>query len=100
MGKIFKHGGGQVFKTIQWLVQSLRKGAIFIGAIVVEDESSASRHLRHCASEQNLPVMPANWITESLLLQKLIPLKENRSFPLATTKMQERLIAMQMSEEI
>ncbi|KAF5196360.1 hypothetical protein FRX31_014055 [Thalictrum thalictroides] len=89
--KIVRHGGGQVFKTLQWLVRSLKSGKISMGVIVVEDEVSASRHLRHCALEQKLPMMPANWITESLFLGKVIPIKDVIS---------EFAISMGMSEEI
>ncbi|XP_050232068.1 uncharacterized protein LOC126680860 isoform X2 [Mercurialis annua] len=54
---IIKHGGGQVFKTLQRLLQSLDTEKILIGAIVAEDESRASRHLRHYASERKIPMM-------------------------------------------
>ncbi|KAL5708495.1 hypothetical protein ACHQM5_019286 [Ranunculus cassubicifolius] len=100
-GKIVKHGGGQVFETLQCLVKSLKKGKISIGAIVIEDETSASRHLRHCASEQNLSVMPANWIVESLYFRKLIPLKERRPlFSSTTSKLQKYSVPMEWSQEI
>ena len=46
-----------VFKTLQWLVQSLDNEKIFVGAIVAEDESRVSRHLKHCALEQEIPMM-------------------------------------------
>ncbi|RVW96967.1 hypothetical protein CK203_032339 [Vitis vinifera] len=54
---VLKHGGGQVFKTLQCLVQSLDTESISVGAIVAEDESRASRHLRLCASERKIPMM-------------------------------------------
>ena len=46
-----------MFKTLQWLVQSLKSGKNSIGAVVVEDEGRVSRHLRHFASEQRLQMM-------------------------------------------
>lgn len=46
-----------MFKTLQWLVQSLKSGKNSVGAVVVEDEGTVSRHLRHCASEQRLQMM-------------------------------------------
>jgi hypothetical protein len=46
-----------VFKTLQWLVQSLDNEKIFVGAIVAEDESRVSRHLKHCALEREIPMM-------------------------------------------
>ncbi|KAF9597803.1 hypothetical protein IFM89_021888 [Coptis chinensis] len=57
MEKIIKHGGGQVFKTLQWLVHNLNNGRVSLGAIVIEDENGACRHLRHYALEQKLPMM-------------------------------------------
>ncbi|KAL0380069.1 UNVERIFIED_CONTAM: hypothetical protein Sangu_0071200 [Sesamum angustifolium] len=53
---IIKHGGGQVFKTLQRLIQTLEAGRISIAVIVADGESSASRHLKHCALEQNIPM--------------------------------------------
>ncbi|XP_068663570.1 uncharacterized protein [Aristolochia californica] len=84
-GNIIKHGGGQVFKTLHWLVQSLKSGKNTAGAIVVEDESGASRHLRQCALEQNIPVMPVSWIVGSLYSGILLPLKKNDISPLCVT---------------
>ncbi|PON97517.1 BRCT domain containing protein [Trema orientale] len=57
LSKIVKHGGGRVFKTLHWLVHSLDKKQICVGAIVTEDENMASRHLRQCASERQIPMM-------------------------------------------
>lgn len=51
-----QHGGGQVFKTIQRLMLDLGKEKISWGAIVSEDKNT-SRHLRHCAAEQRIPIM-------------------------------------------
>nr|KYP59070.1 hypothetical protein KK1_014498 [Cajanus cajan] len=54
---IIKHGGGQVFKTLQWLGRSSDEKSTLVGAIVVEDKATTSRHLKHCAKEQNIPMM-------------------------------------------
>lgn len=53
----FQHGGGLVFKTLQWLVQNLDANKISVGAIVAEDENRASRHLKYCAMERKIPMM-------------------------------------------
>ncbi|KAA8519259.1 hypothetical protein F0562_013515 [Nyssa sinensis] len=98
LAKVVKHGGGQVFRTLQWLVKNLDAEKISIGAIVAEDESRASRHLKHCASEQKIPMMPASWIINSLHGGRLLPLKENkqsRSFPLIKVP-----VSVEFSEEI
>ncbi|KAL6124851.1 hypothetical protein ACLB2K_077360 [Fragaria x ananassa] len=70
-----RHGGGQVFKTIQRLMLDLGKEKISWGAIVSEDKNT-SRHLRHCAAEQRIPIMPASWIIKSLHLGKRLPFAE------------------------
>ncbi|CAK9162702.1 unnamed protein product [Ilex paraguariensis] len=77
MARVVRHGGGQVFKTLQWLVQSLDAEKISMGYIVAEDESRASRHLKHCALEQKIPMMPASWIIKNLHAGKLLPFMEN-----------------------
>lgn len=101
LAKIFKHGGGQVFKTLQWLVQSLDNEKISMGVIVAEDENRASRHLKHCASEQEIPVMPASWIIKSLHSGKLLPISEKKhSSPLPRDNIPEDPISMELSEEI
>ncbi|PRQ55704.1 putative BRCT domain-containing protein [Rosa chinensis] len=73
--KIIKHGGGKVFKTLQRLILDLEKEKISWGAIVSEDEKT-SRHLRHCAAEQKIPIMPASWIIKSLHLGKRLPFSD------------------------
>ncbi|KAF3773447.1 hypothetical protein EJ110_NYTH55065, partial [Nymphaea thermarum] len=75
--KLIRHGGGRVFKTLQWLVQNLRNKKVNIGAIVVEDMGWATRHLKQCASEYKLNMMSANWITGSLLSRKVLPFDTN-----------------------
>lgn len=52
-----QHGGGQVFKTLQWLVKSLNQEKISVGVVIVEDEHKVSRHLKQCALEQGIPLM-------------------------------------------
>ncbi|XP_042484097.1 uncharacterized protein LOC122064461 isoform X1 [Macadamia integrifolia] len=99
--KIVKHGGGQVFKTLQWLVQSLKTGKNSVGAIVAEDEGRASRHLRHCALEEKLPMVPASWIIKSLHLGKLLPFTEDdQSSAWSTIKIPDYRTAVEFSEEI
>lgn len=78
--KVVKHGGGQLFKTLQWLIQSLETESISLGAIVAEDDSRTSRHLRKCASERRLQMMPVSWIVNSLHLGRLLPIEEKHQF--------------------
>ncbi|CAK7336462.1 unnamed protein product [Dovyalis caffra] len=80
---IVKHASGQVFKTLQSLVESLDSEKISMGAIVAENENWALRHLRHCASERKIPMMPASWIAKSLHLGKLLPFGEEENTPSA-----------------
>ncbi|PQQ02179.1 hypothetical protein Pyn_10784 [Prunus yedoensis var. nudiflora] len=86
LAKIIKHGGGRVFKTLQWLVHSLDKEKVSLGAIVTEDEIRTSRHLRQCASEQKIPVMPASWIIKSLHSGKLLPFPDKGTSSLPANK--------------
>ncbi|KAM0950851.1 putative BRCT domain-containing protein [Dioscorea sansibarensis] len=76
--KIIKCGGGLVYKSLQQLIQSTKDGKKSIGAILVEDESSVSRHLKQCILEQNLQMMTANWIINCLFSGKLLPFKKNQ----------------------
>ncbi|XXG53180.1 hypothetical protein AAC387_Pa03g1319 [Persea americana] len=109
LGKIVKHGCGQVVKTLQWLVQSLKSGKNSIGAVVVEDEGRVSRHLRQFSSEQRLQMMlsgvflfshPASWIRNSFHSGKVLPFKDGQSAPLHSNTMPELPAAVDMSEEI
>ncbi|XP_023550837.1 uncharacterized protein LOC111808859 isoform X1 [Cucurbita pepo subsp. pepo] len=75
--KVLMHGGGQVFKTLQWLLKSLNREKISVGVIVVEDEYKASRHLKQCASEQGIPLMSTKWVIKSLHLGELLPFTNN-----------------------
>ncbi|ONI20979.1 hypothetical protein PRUPE_2G044000 [Prunus persica] len=86
LAKIIKHGGGRVFKTLQWLIHSLDKEKVSLGAIVTEDEIRTSRHLRQCASEQKIPVMPASWIVKSLHSGKLLPFPDKGTSSLPAIK--------------
>lgn len=56
----YQRGGGQVFKTLHWLVQSLKSGRTSLGAVVIEDDSCASRHLRQCVLEHKLQILVHN----------------------------------------
>lgn len=51
---ILQHGGGKVFKSLQRLVQSLKNKTTTVGLILVENESNVSRHLKHCALENDI----------------------------------------------
>ncbi|CAI0421530.1 unnamed protein product [Linum tenue] len=73
---IVKHGGGEVFKSLQTLLLILDTGKLRRGVIVAENQSRALRHLQHCASEQKIALMPASWIAKSLHLGKLLPVQE------------------------
>ncbi|XP_050387192.1 uncharacterized protein LOC126803425 [Argentina anserina] len=75
LAKIIKHAGGKVFKTLQRLMLDLGQEKISWGAIVSENEKT-SRHLRHCAAEQRIPIMPASWIINSLHLGKRLPFSD------------------------
>nr|XP_016470426.1 PREDICTED: uncharacterized protein LOC107792705 isoform X2 [Nicotiana tabacum] len=101
MAKIIKHGGGQVFKTLLELVQNRDDEKIVTGVIVTENERSASRHLKHCASERTIPIMSAYWIIRSLHLGKLLPLKEKaKSCKLPTLKLPNFPDTLGLSQEI
>ncbi|XP_075079517.1 uncharacterized protein LOC107807960 isoform X1 [Nicotiana tabacum] len=101
MAKIIKHGGGQVFKTLLELVQNRDDEKIVTGVIVTENERSASRHLKHCASEGKIPITSAYWIIRSLHLGKLLPLKEKtKSCKLPTLKLPNFPDTLGLSQEI
>ncbi|XP_073144418.1 uncharacterized protein [Henckelia pumila] len=98
---IIKHGGGQVFNTLQRLIQNLEVGRISIGVVVVEDENHASRHLRQCALENNVSMTSVYWIIRSLYAGQLFNLKEKRkSKCLPAIKIQELHDPMELSPEI
>ncbi|CAM8949097.1 unnamed protein product [Rhodiola kirilowii] len=77
LSMIFKYGGGRVFKTLQSLVQSSERKKLTIQVVVAEDRSMVSRHLKHCALERSLPVVPASWIINSFHSGKLLPFTES-----------------------
>ncbi|OEL16897.1 Magnesium-chelatase subunit ChlD, chloroplastic [Dichanthelium oligosanthes] len=84
---IIKHGGGQVFVSLQGLVQSLKDGSTSHGIILVASEASASRHLSYCGLEHDIKTAPASWIIGSLFSGKLIPLKKDRCASFRRIKM-------------
>ncbi|KAK7260696.1 hypothetical protein RIF29_26955 [Crotalaria pallida] len=98
LASIIKHGGGQVFKTLQWLVRSTDDTRTSIGAIVVEDKSTISRHLARCALERGIPIMPSSWIIKSLYSGVLLPFtEENNASPSSFVEVPS---SMDMSQEI
>ncbi|KAL6545938.1 hypothetical protein OROGR_009812 [Orobanche gracilis] len=98
---IIRHGGGQVFRTLQRLVQALEAGRISMGIVVVHEEICASRHLKHCALELNIPMMSVQWIIKSLYAGQLISLEEkNNSRPRPAIVPQRHRDSMELSQEI
>lgn len=98
---IIKHGGGQVFNTLQKLIQNLEVGRISIGVVVAEDENHASRHLKQCALENNVSMTSIYWIISSLYAGQLIPLNEKRkSKCLPAIKIHRLHDPMELSPEI
>ncbi|KAJ8756138.1 hypothetical protein K2173_024685 [Erythroxylum novogranatense] len=83
---VIKHGGGQVFKTLQRLIRCLQGEKISLGVFVAEDEHRALRHLRQCASEREIPMVQASWIAKSLHSGQLLPFKEKVATCLAPVK--------------
>ncbi|KAL5570544.1 hypothetical protein UlMin_027119 [Ulmus minor] len=100
LAKVVKHGGGQVFKTLQWLVHSLDKEKISVGTIITEDDNMTSRHLRQCAFERQIPVLPASWIIKSLYSGRLLPFTDNDHSSLPTFKIAVVPISQEPSQEI
>ncbi|KAH8512593.1 hypothetical protein Peur_056593 [Populus x canadensis] len=96
---IVKHARGQVFKTLQSLVESLNSEKISMGAIVTENETRELRHLRYCASERKIPMMPASWIAKSLHLGKLLPFIEDEATP-SVIEVPKCTTSMDWSQEI
>ncbi|CAI8595958.1 unnamed protein product [Vicia faba] len=101
---IIKHGGGRAFKTLQWLVRSTDEERTLMGAIVVEEKATISRHLKSCALERDIPIMTSSWIIKSLYSGNLIPLsltEENSTLSLQSVQITEvRNCVDMMSEEI
>uniref|UniRef100_A0A0E0D8L7 BRCT domain-containing protein n=1 Tax=Oryza meridionalis TaxID=40149 RepID=A0A0E0D8L7_9ORYZ len=99
---ITKHGGGQVFASLQGLVQSLKDRSSSHGIILVANEASASRHLSYCGLEHDIKTAPASWVIGSLYSGKLIPLKKDRCASFRKIKMPsfQQPQAFDMSQEI
>ncbi|MED6198652.1 hypothetical protein PIB30_068506 [Stylosanthes scabra] len=98
LASIIRHGDGQVFKTLQQLVRSIDEKRTLVAAIVAEDSTMISHHLKHCAMEGGIPIMPFGWIVKSLHSGKLLPFTEkNNSSPLPFDRVSNPL---NMSEEI
>ncbi|CAJ1958791.1 unnamed protein product [Sphenostylis stenocarpa] len=98
---IIKHGGGHVFKTLHGLLRNIDEERTLVEAIVVEDKATISRHLKHCAKERDIPMMPFSWIIKSLYCGKLLPFREEKTIhPLPFVKVSELPNALDMSEEI
>nr|GMC88275.1 uncharacterized protein LOC109159271 isoform X1 [Ipomoea batatas] len=101
MAKIVKHGGARVFKTLQNLVLSLDAAKITIGVVVTEDGSWESRHLKKCTLEKKIPIMPVNWIVNSLHAQKLLPFTEKEdTFYSHSVKLPDTSGSVECSQEI
>ncbi|EOY19617.1 Uncharacterized protein TCM_044754 isoform 1 [Theobroma cacao] len=98
--KVIQHGGGRVFKTLLWLLQNLDNEKISLAVIVSEGESKASRHLRHCASERKIPMMPSSWIVRSLYSGKLLPFVEKKDTTLHAAMGTDFLVSDDWSQEI
>ncbi|XVF41062.1 hypothetical protein PTKIN_Ptkin01aG0249900 [Pterospermum kingtungense] len=98
--KIIKHGGGRVFKTLLWLVQNLDTEKISMAVIVSENDNRASRHLRQCASERKIPMMPSSWIVRSLYTGKLLPFIEKKHTTLHAVMSPELPVSDNWSQEI
>uniref|UniRef100_A0A0E0P2Y0 BRCT domain-containing protein n=1 Tax=Oryza rufipogon TaxID=4529 RepID=A0A0E0P2Y0_ORYRU len=99
---VIKHGGGQVFASLQGLVQSLKDRSSSHGIILVASEASASRHLSYCGLEHDIKTAPASWVIGSLYSGKLIPLKKDRCASFRKIKMPsfQQPQAFDMSQEI
>ncbi|XP_045823009.1 uncharacterized protein LOC123915806 isoform X2 [Trifolium pratense] len=98
---IIKHGGGRAFKTLQWLVRSTDEERTLMGAIVVEEKATISRHLKSCALERDIPIMTSSWIIKSLYSGNLLPFTEEKnSFSLPFVQVPEVPNSFDMSEEI
>ncbi|OMO61166.1 hypothetical protein CCACVL1_23715, partial [Corchorus capsularis] len=98
--KVIQHGGGRVFKTLLWLDQNLDNEKISLAVIVSDDESRASRHLRQCASEKKIPMMPSSWIVRSLYSGKLLPFIEKKDTPLLAVMGRDCPVSDDWSQEI
>ncbi|KAL4387956.1 hypothetical protein GQ457_09G026840 [Hibiscus cannabinus] len=98
--KVIQHGGGCVFRTLLWLIQNLDSEKISLAVIVSEGENRASRHLRQCASERKIPMMPSSWIVRSLYSGKLLPFTEKKQTTLQGVIAPDFQISENWSQEI
>ncbi|KAK8662043.1 hypothetical protein V6N13_091631 [Hibiscus sabdariffa] len=98
--KVIQHGGGCVFRTLLWLIQNLDSEKISLAVIVSEGENRASRHLRECASERKIPMMPSSWIVRSLYSGKLLPFTEKKQTTLQGVIAPDFQISENWSQEI
>ncbi|KAK5794911.1 uncharacterized protein LOC108489549 isoform X1 [Gossypium arboreum] len=98
--KVIQHGGGRVFKTLLCLIQNLDAEKISMAVIVCEGENRASRHLRQCASERTIPMMPSGWIVRSLYSGKLLPFNEKKHTTLHAVTASDCMISDNWSQEI
>ncbi|GMI80432.1 hypothetical protein HRI_001712500 [Hibiscus trionum] len=98
--KVIQHGGGRVFRTLLWLIQNLDAEKISLAVIVSEGENRASRHLRQCASERKIPMMPSSWIVRSLYSGKLLPFTEKKQTTLNAVIAPDFPISDNWSQEI
>ncbi|KAL6503612.1 hypothetical protein OROGR_025535 [Orobanche gracilis] len=59
---------------LQRLVQALEAGRIPMGIVVIHEESCASRHLKHCALELNIPMTVSfTGLSRGYMLGSLFP---------------------------
>ncbi|KAA3481434.1 BRCT domain-containing protein [Gossypium australe] len=94
--KVIQHGGGRVFKTLLCLSQNLDAEKISMAVVVCEGENRASRHLRQCASERTIPMMPSSWIVRSLYSGKLLPFTEKRHATLHVVMGSDSFLLMEL----
>ncbi|KAL3516361.1 hypothetical protein ACH5RR_023263 [Cinchona calisaya] len=91
----------EVFKTFQCLVDYVDTERISVGAIIAENDSRASCHLKQCAFEHKIPMMSSYWIIKNLHIGKLLPFNEEKnSSGLTALKLPNVLPSLELSEEI
>ncbi|KAK1374108.1 hypothetical protein POM88_030301 [Heracleum sosnowskyi] len=101
IAKVIKHAGGHIFKTLHVLVQGIDDNKFSVGAIVTDDETALSRHLKHCALERKIPLMPETWIIQSLYAGKLLPvIKNNQLGTLRPFRLLDIPVSQELSQEI
>ncbi|WOG88196.1 hypothetical protein DCAR_0207430 [Daucus carota subsp. sativus] len=101
IAQVIRHGGGLIFKTLHVLVQAIDDDKISTAAIVTENENGLSRHLKHCALERKIPLMPETWIIQSLYAGKLLPVTQNnRRGNLRPFRLLDIPVSPELSQEI